>query len=96
MPLAGSTADMDSIDETLDDLTVRVRRQAIIIQRLGTELHALLMVLLHKKVLTIDEVRAAERRLDLAAEVARAREVIAVSRDIEALDDELDQSDHAA
>jgi hypothetical protein len=76
--------------EVLDDLTVRVRRQAIIIQRLGTELHALLMVLMQKKILTLDDVRAAERRLDLAAEIARAREIVAVAHDLDALDAALD------
>jgi hypothetical protein len=87
---------MEPLAESVDDLTVRLRRQAIVIERLGTELHAILMVLLHKKVLTIDEVRAAERRLDLAAEVARAREIAEVARDIETLDDALGSSDRAA
>jgi hypothetical protein len=82
---------MDSPEITLDDLLVRVRRQAIIIERLGTEFHALLIVLLQKKLLTLDDVRAAERRLDLAAEIARARELSAVARDLEALDAEFDQ-----
>ena len=79
-----------SFQDSFDDLIVRVRRQAIVIERLGTEFHALLMVLLQKKVLTLDDVRAAERRLDLAAEVARAQEIAAVARDFEALDFELD------
>lgn len=74
---------------SVDDLLVKIRRQGLIIERLGTELHALLMVLLQKKVLTLDEVRGAERRLDLAAEIARAREIAAVARDIDLLDAEL-------
>ena len=82
---------MDSNEEvSLDDLLVKVRRQALIIERLGTELHAILIVLLQKKLLTLDEVRGAERRLDLAAEIARAREIAAAARDFEALDAELD------
>ena len=81
---------MDPHGEEIDDLLVKVRRQALIIQRLGTELHAILMVLLQKKVLTLDEVRAAERRLDLASEIAKAREITAVARDLDALDAELD------
>jgi hypothetical protein len=79
---------MEYSQETVDDLLVRVRRQAIIIERLGTELHALLIVLLHKKLVSLDDVRAAERRLDLAAEIARAQEISAVARDLEALDAE--------
>jgi len=98
MPLATLAALMDPEQVGIDDLLVRVRRQALIIERLGTELHAVLMVLLQKKVLTLEDVRAAERRLDLAAEVARAREIAAVARDFEALDAELDagRSDEAA
>jgi hypothetical protein len=80
-------------EESLDDLQVRVRRQAMVIQRLGTEFHALLMVLIQKKVATLDEVRAAERRLDLASEVARAHEIVEVTRDLESLDAELDGKD---
>jgi len=82
---------MDSEQQGYDDLLVKIRRQALIIARLGTEFHALLMVLLQKKVLTLEDVRAAERRLDLAAEIARAREIAAVARDLEALDAELDE-----
>jgi hypothetical protein len=79
-----------SFQESFDDLLVRVRRQAIVIERLATEFHALLMVLLQKRVLTLDEVRAAERRLDLGAEIGRAREIAAAARDLEALEAELD------
>jgi hypothetical protein len=85
----------DSPQERCDDLEVRVRRQAIVIERLATEFHALLMVLIQKKVLTLDDVRAAERRLDLAAEVARAREIADVARDLESLDAELDRPDQS-
>jgi hypothetical protein len=82
---------MESPDlQAVDDLLVMVRRQAIIIERLGTELHAILMVLLQRKVVTLEDVRAAERRLDLAAEIARAHEIAAVARDFDALDEELD------
>jgi hypothetical protein len=76
--------------EELQDALVRTRRQAILIERLGTELHALLIVLFEKRILTLDEVRAAERRLDLAATMARAQEFEAVARDIDRLDAELD------
>jgi hypothetical protein len=76
--------------EELADALVRTRRQAILIERLGTELHALLLVLLQKKILTLAEVRAAERRLDLAATMARATEFEAVVEDVDRLDAELD------
>jgi hypothetical protein len=80
-------------EDSIDDLQVRVRRQAMVIQRLGTEFHALLMVLIQKKIATLDEVRAAERRLDLASEIARAQEIVEVARDLESLDAELDDTD---
>ena len=86
----------ESLEERYDDLLVRVRRQALVIERLATEHHALMMVLIQRKVLTLEDVRAAERRLDLAAEIARAREVASVARDIEALDLELDDRADAA
>jgi hypothetical protein len=82
--------------ERIDDLTVRVRRQAIVIERLGTEFHGVLMVLLQKHVLTLDEVHAAERRLDLAAEIGKAREISAAALAFEELDRELGGSSEAA
>ena len=82
--------------DRIDDLTVRVRRQAIVIERLGTELHAMLMVLIQKRILTLDEVHAAERRLDLAAEIGKAREIAAAADDFERLDREMGGSAEAA
>ena len=79
--------------EELQDALVRTRRQAVLIERLGTELHALLMVLFEKKILTLAEVRAAERRLDIAASMARAEEFEAVADDLGRLDAELDDPD---
>jgi hypothetical protein len=85
----------EPIDPRVDDLMVRLRRQALIIERLGTEFHALLMVLMQKRLITLADVRAAERRLNLAAEIAKAQEIAAIERDVQALADELD-ADEAA
>jgi hypothetical protein len=84
--------DFDHTEARVDDLMVALRRQALIIERLGTEFHALLMVLMQKQLITLSDVRAAERRLNLAAEVAKAREIAAIERDVQALADELDQT----
>ena len=84
--------DFDQTDARVDDLMVRLRRQALIIERLGTEFHALLMVLMQKRLITLSDVRAAERRLNLAAEIAKAQEIAAIERDVQALADELDQT----
>ena len=86
---------MDPVPEGYDDLLVKIRRQSLIIERLGTEFHALLMVMSQKKLVTLEDVRAAERRLDLAAEIARAQELAAAARDIETLDSELDAGEAA-
>lgn len=80
-----------NLQEQLDDLTVRVRRQAIVIERLATEFHALMLVLLEKKTLSLENVHAAERRLDLAAEIGRAREIADAARDLESLERDLDR-----
>ena len=85
--------DQPSFEERLDNFEVRVRRQAVVIERLATELHALLLVLTQKKLITLDEVYAAERRLDLASEVARVQDIAKATRDIEALDADLDARD---
>ena len=85
--------DLDSLEERLDGIEVRLRRHALVIQRLATEFHALLMVLAQRNVATLDEVRAAERRLDLAAEVTRVQEIAELTRELESLDPELDGND---
>ena len=82
-----------SAQENFDDLQVRVRRQAIVIERLATEFHGLLMVLTDKKFATLAEIRAKERRLDLASEVKRAQDIAEALRDIEVIDAELDDKD---
>ena len=78
------------VQEQIDDLTVRVRRQALVIERLATEFHALMLVLLEKKILSLENVHAAERRLDLAAEIGKAREIAAAARDLESLERDLE------
>jgi uncharacterized coiled-coil protein SlyX len=85
--------DQPSFEERLDNFEVRVRRQAVVIERLATEFHAVLMVLTQKKLITLDEVYAAERRLDLASEVAQIQDIARAARDIESLDADLDDRD---
>jgi uncharacterized coiled-coil protein SlyX len=85
--------DESSFEERLDNFEIRVRRQAAVIERLATEVHALLMVLAQKKLITLDDVYAAERRLDLASEVAQAQRIARATRDLESLDAELDDDD---
>jgi hypothetical protein len=81
--------DEAAIEAMLLELQQQMRRHALVIERLATEFHALLMVLTQKRIATLEDVRGAERRLDLASEVARAREIVNMTRDLEALDREL-------
>ena len=78
------------------DMQEQLNRHAIVIERLATEFHALLMVLTQKGVATLDAVRAAERKLDLASEVARAQQLADMTRDLQRLDKELDEKDRRA
>ena len=85
--------DQESFEERLDNFEVMVRRQAVVIERLATSFHALLMVLTQKKLVDLDDVYAAERRLDLASQVAQVHHVARVTRDMASLDSELDENE---
>ena len=67
------------------------RRYAVILERLATELHALIMVLVDKRVISVTQLDAAKKQLDLAFEVTQARQLRAVVDDLERLDRDLDR-----
>jgi hypothetical protein len=69
------------------------RRHAQILERVATELHALIMVLADKRLITSEALEAAKRRLDEAFETTRARQLYALIADIERLDDTLGPDD---
>ena len=73
-----------------------VRRQARVLERVGTDLHALVMTLADKRLITVDELEASRRKLDAAFEVTRARQLYTLIADIERLDDDLgpEEEDH--
>ena len=62
------------------------RRHADIIEKLATELHALTLVLVEKRVVTPDRLLAARHQLDQAYDLAQALEVRALIKDIDDLD----------
>ena len=62
------------------------RRHADIIEKLATEIHALTMVLVEKRVVTLERLQAARRQLDLAYDVTQALEVRALIKEIDDLD----------
>jgi hypothetical protein len=65
-----------------------VRRQARILERVGTDLHALVMTLAAKRLITMEELEAARRQLDAAFEITRARQLYSLIADIDRLDDD--------
>ena len=65
-----------------------VRRQARILERVGTDLHALVMTLAAKRLITMEELESARRQLDAAFEVTRARQLYTLIADIDRLDDD--------
>ena len=85
--------DSQELREVVLDMQDQLHRHTIVIERIATEFHALLMVLTQKRIASLEEVRAAERKLDLASEVARAQELADMTRDLDRLDRELDDKD---
>ena len=85
--------DSEELEAIVLDMQDQLRRHTIVIERIATEFHALLMVLTQKRIATLEQVRAAERKLDLASEVARAQELADMTRDLERLDNELEDKD---
>ena len=67
------------------------RRYADILERMATELHALIMVLVDKRLISGAQLDAAKKQLDLAFEVTQARQLRAVIEDLERLDRDLDR-----
>jgi hypothetical protein len=62
------------------------RRHADIIEKLATEVHALTMVLVEKRLVTIERLEAARRQLDLAYDLTQALEIRALIKDIDQLE----------
>jgi hypothetical protein len=62
------------------------RRYADVIEKLATEVHALTMVLVEKRLITIERVEAARRQLDLAYDLTQALQIRALIKDIDELE----------
>ena len=62
------------------------RRYADVIEKLATEVHALTMVLVEKRLITIERLEAARRQLDLAYDLTQALQIRALIKDIDELD----------
>ena len=62
------------------------RRYADVIEKLATEVHALTMVLVEKRLITLERVEAARRQLDLAYDLDQALQIRALIKEIDDLD----------
>ena len=62
------------------------RRYADIIEKLATEVHALTLVLVEKRVVSLDRLEAARRQLDQAYDLAQALEIRSLIKDIDDLE----------
>ena len=62
------------------------RRYADVIEKLATEVHALTLVLVEKRLITVERLEAARRQLDLAYDLTQALEIRALIKEIDDLD----------
>ena len=62
------------------------RRYADVIEKLATEVHALTLVLVEKRLITIERLEAARRQLDLAYDLTRTLEIRSLIKEIDELD----------
>jgi hypothetical protein len=62
------------------------RRYSDVIEKLATEVHALTLVLVEKRLITVERLEAARRQLDLAYDLTQALEIRALIKDIDELD----------
>jgi len=62
------------------------RRHADVIEQLATQVHALTMVLVEKRLITLDRLEAARKHLDLAYDITQALRIRALIKDIDDLD----------
>jgi hypothetical protein len=62
------------------------RRHGDVIEKLATQVHALTMVLVEKRLITLDRLEAARKHLDLAYDITQALQIRALIKDIDDLD----------
>ena len=62
------------------------RRYADVIEKLATEVHALTMVLIEKRLVTLERLEAARRQLDLAYDLNEVLQIRSLIKEIDDLD----------
>jgi len=74
-------------EQLITEIVARLcRRYADVIEKLATEVHALTMVLVEKRLITIERIEAARRQLDLAYDLTQALQIRALIKDIDELE----------
>jgi len=74
-------------EQFITEIVARLcRRYADVIEKLATEVHALTMVLVEKRLITIERIEAARRQLDLAYDLTQALQIRALIKDIDELE----------
>jgi hypothetical protein len=62
------------------------RRYADVIEKLATEIHALTMVLVEKRLITLERLEAARQQLDLAYDLNQVLQIRSLIKEIDDLD----------
>jgi hypothetical protein len=62
------------------------RRYADVIEKLATEVHALTLVLVEKRLITLERLEAARRQLDLAYDLTQVHQIRSLIKEIDDLD----------
>ena len=62
------------------------RRYGVVIEKLATEVHALTMVLVEKRLVTLERLQGARRQLDLAYDLNQALQIRSLIKEIDDLD----------
>ena len=62
------------------------RRYGDVIEKLATEVHALTLVLVEKRLITVERLEAARRQLDLAYDLRQTLEIRSLIKEIDELD----------
>ncbi len=74
-------------EQFITEIVARLcRRYADVIEKLATEVHALTMVLVEKRLITVERIEAARRQLDLAYDLTQALQIRALIKDIDELE----------
>ena len=75
------------LEQFVTEVVARLcRRYADVIEKLATEVHALTMVLVEKRVISLERLEAARRQLDLAYDLNQVLQMRSLIKEIDDLD----------